>query len=102
MSKGRVLVVDDEYGIRSGVDQILELEGYEVEEAETGEEALRVLEGPPFEKGGRGGISAIAFPYPSLLSPREGDPAGRPYDGFLPPEINGPPPPLGPASLPPP
>ena len=49
MSKGRVLVVDDEYGIRSGVDQILELEGYEVEEAETGEEALRALEGPPFD-----------------------------------------------------
>ena len=49
MSKGRVLVVDDEYGIRSGVDQILELEGYEVEEAETGDEALRALEGPPFD-----------------------------------------------------
>ena len=49
MSKGRVLVVDDEYGIRSGVDQILELEGYEVEEAETGEEALRALDGPPFD-----------------------------------------------------
>ena len=49
MSKGRVLVVDDEYGIRSGVDQILELEGYEVEEAETGEEALLALEGPPFD-----------------------------------------------------
>ena len=49
MIKGRVLVVDDEYGIRSGVDQILELEGYEVEEAETGEEALRALEGPPFD-----------------------------------------------------
>jgi len=49
MNKGRVLVVDDEYGIRSGVDQILELEGYEVEEAETGEEALRALEGPPFD-----------------------------------------------------
>ena len=47
MKKGRVLVVDDEYGIRSGVHQILEMEGYEVEEAETGEEGLAGLdEGP--------------------------------------------------------
>jgi two-component system phosphate regulon sensor histidine kinase PhoR len=49
MSKGRVLVVDDEYGIRSGVDQILEMEGYEVEEAETGKEALEALDRQPFD-----------------------------------------------------
>jgi two-component system, OmpR family, phosphate regulon sensor histidine kinase PhoR len=49
MSKGRVLVVDDEYGIRSGVDQILEMEGYEVEEAETGKEALQALDRQAFD-----------------------------------------------------
>ena len=49
MSKGRVLVVDDEYGIRSGVDQILEMEGYEVEEAETGREALQALDRQAFD-----------------------------------------------------
>ncbi|MDA8126532.1 MAG: response regulator [Deltaproteobacteria bacterium] len=49
MSKGRILVVDDEYGIRSGVRQILELEGYAVEEAETGRAALAVLDQGAFD-----------------------------------------------------
>jgi signal transduction histidine kinase/DNA-binding NarL/FixJ family response regulator len=49
MSKGKVLVIDDEYGIRSGVDQILTLEGYEVAEAETGKEALAALDREPFD-----------------------------------------------------
>jgi two-component system phosphate regulon sensor histidine kinase PhoR len=49
MSKGRVLVIDDEYGIRSGVHQILEMEGFEVEEAETGKEALEALERNGFD-----------------------------------------------------
>ncbi len=39
----RILVVDDEYGVRSAVRQILELEGYEVADAGTGEEALALL-----------------------------------------------------------
>lgn len=39
----RILVVDDEYGVRSAVRQILELEGYEVADAETGEQALALL-----------------------------------------------------------
>ena len=39
----RILVVDDEYGVRSAVRQILELEGYEVDDAGTGEEALALL-----------------------------------------------------------
>jgi two-component system, OmpR family, phosphate regulon sensor histidine kinase PhoR len=49
MNKGRILVVDDEYGIRSGVRQILDLEGYSVAEAETGREALAAVEKGPFD-----------------------------------------------------
>lgn len=45
----RVLVVDDEYGVRSGIRQILEMEGYEVEEAATGEEALVLLRNSDFD-----------------------------------------------------
>ena len=44
MSTTRILVVDDEYGVRSGIRQILEIEGYEVDEAATGEEALALFE----------------------------------------------------------
>jgi two-component system phosphate regulon sensor histidine kinase PhoR len=51
MSTARVLVVDDEYGVRSGIRQILELEGYEVEEASTGEEALALLRSRSFDVG---------------------------------------------------
>jgi two-component system, OmpR family, phosphate regulon sensor histidine kinase PhoR len=40
---GKILVVDDEYGVRSGIRQILELEGYDVDEAGTGAEALALL-----------------------------------------------------------
>jgi two-component system, NtrC family, nitrogen regulation response regulator NtrX len=40
MPKGRILIVDDEAGIRSALRQILQDEGYAVEEAATGEEAL--------------------------------------------------------------
>jgi two-component system phosphate regulon sensor histidine kinase PhoR len=43
VAPARILVVDDEYGVRSAVRQILELEGYEVEDAGTGEEALALL-----------------------------------------------------------
>ena len=39
MAKGKILVVDDEYGVRSGIRQILELEGYDVDEAGTGADA---------------------------------------------------------------
>ncbi len=42
----RILVVDDEYGVRSAVRQILELEGYQVAEAATGAEALALLGEP--------------------------------------------------------
>ena len=45
MLKGRILIVDDESGIRSTLRQILEDEGYLVEEAGTGEEALPLATG---------------------------------------------------------
>ncbi len=44
-----VLVIDDEYGVRSGIRQILELEGYTVEVAETGRQALDLLEARDFD-----------------------------------------------------
>jgi len=49
MADGHILVIDDEYGVRSGIRQILELEGYRVDEAETGEEALEKLVGRRFD-----------------------------------------------------
>ncbi len=45
----RVLVIDDEYGVRSGIRQILELEGYAVEVAENGHQALDLLEKCDFD-----------------------------------------------------
>ena len=44
MSSGSILIVDDEYGVRSGIRTILEMEGYEVGEAEDGAGALARLE----------------------------------------------------------
>lgn len=41
--RASVLVVDDEYGVRSGIKQILELEGYAVDEAASGAEACALL-----------------------------------------------------------
>lgn len=49
MNKGHILVVDDEYGIRTGVRQILEMEGYAVAEAETGRDAFAALDGGSFD-----------------------------------------------------
>ena len=43
MAGPRILVVDDEYGVRSGIRLILEDEGYEVAAAATGAEALALL-----------------------------------------------------------
>ena len=46
--KGRVLVVDDEPGVRSAVEKLLRGEGYTVDTAEHGEAALeRIAENPP-------------------------------------------------------
>ncbi len=44
MSAGSILVVDDEYGVRSGIRTILEMEGYDVGEAGDGAAALAALE----------------------------------------------------------
>jgi two-component system, OmpR family, phosphate regulon sensor histidine kinase PhoR len=44
-----ILVIDDEYGVRSGIMQILELEGYAVDVAATGREALALLDQKSFD-----------------------------------------------------
>jgi two-component system, OmpR family, phosphate regulon sensor histidine kinase PhoR len=43
MTEGSILIVDDEYGVRSGIRTILEMEGYEVGEAGDGAAALAAL-----------------------------------------------------------
>jgi DNA-binding NtrC family response regulator len=49
MSKGIILVVDDEVEIREGLDLLLSTEGYQVTAAETGEAGLALLEQRPFD-----------------------------------------------------
>lgn len=44
-----ILVIDDEYGVRTGIEQILALEGHVVATAGTGREALALLEQRPFD-----------------------------------------------------
>ena len=44
MAEGSILIVDDEYGVRSGIRTILEMEGYEVAEAADGAAALAALD----------------------------------------------------------
>ncbi len=44
MAEGSILIVDDEYGVRSGIRTILEMDGYEVSEAGDGAAALQALE----------------------------------------------------------
>src|SRR5579885_1229885 len=48
-TRRRILVADDEADIRSLLRSLFESEGYEVQEAETGEEVLRALTGPEEE-----------------------------------------------------
>ncbi len=55
-----VLVIDDEYGVRTGVRQILEMEGYEVVEADTGRAALSAFEKRSFD------IALIDYQLPDL------------------------------------
>ena len=49
MSKGSILVVDDESEIREGLELLLRGEGYGVSSAETGESGLAKLEEHPFD-----------------------------------------------------
>lgn len=44
MSKQKILLVDDEASIRSALREILEFEGYEIEEAVSGDQALELLD----------------------------------------------------------
>ena len=49
MSKGSILVVDDESEIREGLELLLKTEGYGVSSADTGESGLAKLEEHPFD-----------------------------------------------------
>ena len=49
MSKGSILVVDDESEIREGLEMLLAGEGYGVSSAETGESGLGKLEERPYD-----------------------------------------------------
>src|ERR1700691_1757129 len=49
MSKGSILVVDDESEIREGLELLLNLEGYATASAETGEAGLAQLDEKPFD-----------------------------------------------------
>jgi DNA-binding NtrC family response regulator len=48
-SSGAILIVDDEAAIRESLQTLLEMEGYEIETAETGEEGLSRLGSRPFD-----------------------------------------------------
>ena len=49
MATGSILVVDDEYGVRSGIRAILEMDGYDVEDAADGVAALAQIERRDFD-----------------------------------------------------
>ena len=49
MAAGSILIVDDEYGVRSGIRTILEMDGYEVGEAGDGASALAQLDERRFD-----------------------------------------------------
>ncbi len=49
MKKEKILVIDDEAGIRSSLKGILEDEGYSIHTAVTGEDALKLLRGKNFD-----------------------------------------------------
>jgi DNA-binding NtrC family response regulator len=49
MSKGSILVVDDESEIREGLELLLKTEGYQVASAESGQSGLTRLEERPFD-----------------------------------------------------
>jgi len=47
--KSRILVVDDEEMVRDSLEEILRLEGYDVQSVDSGESALNLLQGEQFE-----------------------------------------------------
>ena len=47
--KPRILIADDEPNIRQGLAEALEDQGYEIEQAPSGEAALTLLESAPFD-----------------------------------------------------
>ena len=49
MSKGSILIVDDESEIREGLELLLNTEGYSASSAETGEAGLALLDEKPFD-----------------------------------------------------
>jgi two-component system, NtrC family, response regulator HydG len=49
MTRRRILVVDDEEGLRTSLAANLELEGYEVAEASSGPQAIDLVRGQPFD-----------------------------------------------------
>jgi DNA-binding response OmpR family regulator len=49
MSKGSILVVDDESEIREGLELLLKTEGYQVSSADTGQLGLSRLGERPFD-----------------------------------------------------
>jgi DNA-binding NtrC family response regulator len=49
MSKGSILVVDDESEIREGLELLLNMEGYAASTAETGESGLAMIDERPFD-----------------------------------------------------
>jgi two-component system, OmpR family, phosphate regulon sensor histidine kinase PhoR len=49
MAGGSILIVDDEYGVRSGIRTILEMDGYDVSEAADGAAALAALDERDFD-----------------------------------------------------
>jgi DNA-binding NtrC family response regulator len=49
LAKARILVVDDETDISSAVARLLELEGYLVRIAHSGDEAIRLLQHTPYD-----------------------------------------------------
>ena len=73
--KRRILIVDDEPGIRQSLGGVLEDEGYYVEAVATGEECLEKLPGAAFElvlKKPPNGLKAVAGFVSSNASRRPG------------------------------
>nr|MBD3621433.1 response regulator transcription factor [Sunxiuqinia sp.] len=47
MTKGKILVIDDEHQLRKALSRIIELEGYEVVQSDNGAKGLKIMEKNP-------------------------------------------------------